>query len=70
MGPDIPDVNWIFIAPKLKRIQCSMWKSIIGSWMKVRPGLSKAIPTNTAKFLRQPVFGNLLVLNECGIPLG
>jgi hypothetical protein len=31
MGPDTPDVNWIFVAPKLKRIQCSMWKSIIGS---------------------------------------
>ncbi len=31
MGPDIPDVNWIFATPKLKRIQCSMWKSIIGS---------------------------------------
>ncbi len=30
-GLDIPDVNWIFVAPKLKRIQCSMWKSIIGA---------------------------------------
>jgi len=30
-GLDIPDVNWIFVALKLKRIQCSMWKSIIGA---------------------------------------
>jgi hypothetical protein len=32
MGPDTSDVNWIFAAPKLKRIQCSMWKSIVGAW--------------------------------------
>jgi hypothetical protein len=69
-GPDIPDVNWIFAAPKLKIIQCSMWKSIIGAWMKVRPGLTKADPTNTAEILRQPIFGNPLVLNERGVPLG
>jgi len=69
-GPDIPDVNWIFAAPKLKRIQCSMWKSIIGAWMKVRPGLTEADPTNTVEILKQPIFGNPLVLNERGIPLG
>jgi hypothetical protein len=38
--------------------------------MKVRPGLTKADPTNMAKILRQPIFENPLVLNECGIPLG
>jgi hypothetical protein len=69
MGPDISDVNWIFAAPKLKRIQCSMWKSIIGAWMKVRPGLTKAIPTSTAEILRQPIFGNPLILNQLGVPL-
>jgi len=63
MGLDISDVNWIFVAPKLKRIQCSMWKSIVGAWMKVRPGLTKAIPTSTTKILRQPIFGNPLILN-------
>jgi len=70
MGPNIPNVNWIFVAPKLKRIQCSMWKSIIGFWLKVRPGLTKAMPTITAEILRQPIFGNPLVLNERGILLG
>ncbi len=70
MGPDISDVNWIFAAPKLKRIQCSMWKSIVGAWMKVRPGLSKAIPTSTAEILRQPIFGNPLILNQLGVPVG
>jgi len=69
-GPNTPDVNWIFAAPKLKRIQCSMWKSIIKAWMKVRPGLTKAEPSNTAEILRQPIFGNPLILNECGTPLG
>jgi hypothetical protein len=38
--------------------------------MKVRPGLTKADPTNMAEILRQPIFGNPLVLNECRIPLG
>ncbi len=38
--------------------------------MKVRSGLTKANPTNTTEILRQPIFGNPLVLNECGIPLG
>ncbi len=47
-----------------------MWKSIIGVWMKVRPGLTKVDPTNTAEILRQPIFENPLVLNERGIPLG
>jgi hypothetical protein len=70
MGPSTPDVNWIFAAPKFKRIQCSMWKSIIGAWMKVRPGLTKAEPSNTAEILRQPIFGNPLIFNECGVPLG
>jgi hypothetical protein len=51
-GPNIPDVNWIFAAPKIKRIPCSMWKSIIGAWMKVRPGLTKEGPSNIAKIFR------------------
>ncbi len=38
--------------------------------MKVRPGLTKAEPSNTAEILRQPIFGNLLILNERGVPLG
>jgi hypothetical protein len=70
MGPDIADVNWIFAAPKLKRIQCSMWKSIVGAWMKVRLGLTKAIPTSTAEILKEPIFGNPLILNQLGAPLG
>ncbi len=38
--------------------------------MKVRPGLIKAIPTSTAEILRQPIFGNPLILNQLGVPLG
>ncbi len=57
-GPSIPDINWIFAAPKLKRAQCSMWKSIIGAWLNVRPGLIKMDPTNIAEILMQPLFGN------------
>ncbi len=30
-GPNTPDINWLFVAPKFKRIQCSMWKSIVGA---------------------------------------
>jgi hypothetical protein len=70
MGLDTSDVNWIFAASKLKRIQCSMWKSILGAWMKVRPGLTKAAPTSTAKILRQLIFDNPLILNQLGVSLG
>jgi hypothetical protein len=38
--------------------------------MKVRPGLIKEEPTNNAEILRQPIFGNPLILSESGIPLG
>jgi hypothetical protein len=47
-----------------------MWKSIVRAWMKVRPGLTKAIPTSTAEILRQPIFGNPSILNQLGAPLG
>jgi hypothetical protein len=70
MGPDTTDVNWIFAAPKLKRIPCSMWKSIVNAWMKVRSGLTKALPTSAAEILRQPIFGNPSILNPSGVPLG
>jgi hypothetical protein len=69
-GPNTPDINWLFVAPKLKRIQCSMWKKIVGAWLNVRPGLTKADPTNTAKTLRQPLFDNLSILNTSGTSLG
>ncbi len=69
-GPDTPDVNWIFAASKVKRIPCSIWKSIIETWMKVGPDLIKEELSNTAEIFRQPIFGNPLILNESGIPLG
>ncbi len=69
-GPDIPDINWLLTAPKFKRISCSMWKSIVGAWIKVRPRLAKSDPTNLAETLRQPLFGNLSITNSNGSPLG
>jgi hypothetical protein len=38
--------------------------------MKVRPGLIKEEPSNTAEMFRQPIFGNPLILSKSGIPLG
>jgi hypothetical protein len=38
--------------------------------MSVRPGLCKSEPTNSAETLRQPVFGNPLIVNQEGKPLG
>jgi hypothetical protein len=69
-GPDIPDINWIFTAPKLKKSPCSIWKSILGAWINVRPGLTKEDPTSRAELLRQPLFGNLSLTNSRGLPLG
>jgi hypothetical protein len=70
LGPSTQDINWMFVATKLKRPPTSLWKSILHAWMSVRPGLCKSEPTNSAETLRQPVFGNPLVVNQEGKPLG
>ncbi len=69
-GPNTPNINWLFAAPKFKQIRPSMWKSIVGSWLNVRPGLTKADPTSKAETLKQPLFGNPSILNANGAPLG
>jgi hypothetical protein len=69
-GPNNLDINWLFAAPKLKRIPCFMWKSIVGTWLNVRPGLTKVDPINTVETLRQPLFGNPSITNVEGAPLG
>jgi hypothetical protein len=70
LGPSTQDINWLFAATKLKRPPTSLWKSILHTWMSVRPGLCKSEPTNSAETLRQPIFGNPLILNQEGKPLG
>jgi hypothetical protein len=60
----------MFAITKLKRPPTSLWKSILHSWMSVRSGLRKSEPTNLAETLRQPVFGNPLITNQDGKPLG
>jgi len=70
MGPSTQVINWLFAAPKLKRLPCSLWKSITGAWLNVRPGLRKSEPTIHAELLRQPVFGNPLITNQESRPLG
>jgi len=69
-GPNTSNINWLFAVPKLKRIPCSMWKSIVGAWLNVRPGLTKLDPINAAETLRQPFFGNPSITNTEGTPLG
>jgi hypothetical protein len=63
-GPSTSNLNWLLAAPKLKRLKCSMWKSIVEAWLNARPGLSKSDPTSPAEILRQPI------LNSRGILLG
>jgi hypothetical protein len=70
LGPNTQDKNWIFAATELKRSPTSVWKNILHSWLSVRPGLCKAKPTNSAEMLRQPIFGNPLIPNQEGRPLG
>jgi hypothetical protein len=68
-GPTNPDFNWLLAAPKLKKLQCSMWKSIIEAWLNVRSGLTKSDLTTAAEVLRQPLFGNMSILSTNGTPL-
>jgi hypothetical protein len=70
MGPSVPDINWMFAASKVKRPPVSLWKSILHSWMSVKPGLCKSEPTSYAEILRQLVFGNPLITNQEGKPMG
>jgi hypothetical protein len=70
LGPTTQDINWLFAATKLKRPLTSLWKSILNAWMNVKSGLSKSEPTNVAEVLRQPVFGNPLIMNQDNKPLG
>jgi hypothetical protein len=68
-GPTNPELNWLLAAPKLKRLQCSMWKSTIRAWLNVRLGLTKSDPTTTDEILRQPLFGNPSILSASDTPL-
>jgi hypothetical protein len=70
LSPSTQDINWMFAATKLKRPPTSLWKSILHAWMSVRPGLCKSESTNSVETLRQPVFGNPLIVNQEGKPLG
>jgi hypothetical protein len=70
LGPSTQDINWLFTATKLKRPPTSLWKSILHAWMSVRRGLCKSELTNLAEILRQPIFGNPLIVNQEGKPLG
>jgi len=69
-GPSNPDLNWLLAVPKLKRLKCSMWKSIVRAWLNVRPDLIKSDLTNPDEVLKQPIFGNPSILNSRGFPLG
>ncbi len=69
-GPSIPDINWLFAAPKLKQTKCSFWKSILGSWLNVRVGLTKSELASHLEVFRQPIFNNPFILNTAGHPLG
>jgi hypothetical protein len=70
LGPSTQDINWMFGPTKLKRPPTSLWKSILRAWMSVKPGLYKSELTNSAETLRQSVFGNPLIMNQEGKPLG
>jgi len=70
LGPNTQDINWMFTTTKLRRPTASLRKSILHSWLSVRPELCKSEPTNSAEILRQPIFGNPLITNKDGRPLG
>jgi hypothetical protein len=46
LGPFTQDINWMFVATKLKRPPTSLWKNILHAWMSVRLGFCKSEPTN------------------------
>jgi hypothetical protein len=51
-GPNIPNINWLFVTPKFKKLKCLFWKSIFGSWFNVTVGLAKFEPASHAEVLK------------------
>jgi hypothetical protein len=51
-------------------MKCSFWKSILGSWLNIKVGLTKSKPASHTEVFRQPIFSNPLILNTTGHPLG
>jgi hypothetical protein len=49
-GPNIPDINWFFAAPKFKQTKCSFWKRL-GYWFNVRVGVAKSEPASHGEVL-------------------
>jgi hypothetical protein len=68
--PSILHINWLFAAPKLKKLKCSFWNNILGSWLNIRIRLAKFEPASHAKVLRQPIFSNPFILNTTSLPMG
>jgi hypothetical protein len=68
--PSIPDINWLYAAPKFKQMKCSFWKSILGFWLNIKVGLAKSEPASHTEVLKQPIFSNPLILNTTNHPLG
>jgi hypothetical protein len=46
-----------------------MWKSIVGAWLNVKPGLTKSDTINAAETLKQPLFDNPSITNAEDVPL-
>jgi hypothetical protein len=68
--PNIPDINWLFNAPKFKQMKCSFWKSILSFRFNIKVGLAKSEPASHVEVLKQPIFSNPLILNTTNHPLG
>jgi hypothetical protein len=69
-GPRTSDINWLFVAPKFKKMAYSFWKNILDSWLNIRAGLVKIEPASCVEVFRQPIFNNLLITNTASHPLG
>ncbi len=59
LGPTTHDINWMFAAKKLKRPLTSLWKSILHTWMNVRPGFANQNRPTLRKPSDNPSLGTL-----------
>lgn len=52
------DIEWLFIAKKLKKTSSTLWNCIMVTWSKIKGNLRKAIHQDLQEVLKQPLFCN------------
>ncbi len=65
-----PTTWWLRTAKKVINQGSPLWQGIWTTWCKVRMGISQHEPTTKEKMFHQPLFGNMKISSQEGLPWG